>query len=738
MRSLIKEWIDEGIIDDEVFTRDDASNKIEVKIPKQLFLLKDISDNDSFIDILVCQNHGNYRVRDFPYDEILKIKDEYDNDSQSNTLNIYVSFDNWEKEREVIQKLLSKVETSIGKKRIERNFESFNTYYFSKENSKNIILKIGEEGLNYLNSPSGVEKDELYAVVVNCSLFELKKLYNTTGVTLFKNNVREGITEGKASIKSIFNRYLNLEKTELNYNEVDSKEYSDYDSSLFWFSHNGITIFVDNNDNNDNKNYEFRYDTILLNPRACSVINGAQTITNFFLVYSELKYAYRKEKEKIAKLDALIKKIQVKLTIINGKGVYSTFITRGLNTQNPIGEEDFLAISSQASNINKASNGVIRILKTGEPERKGGLTSLQFIKYYLIVNSQPGTSKNFNKKNGKDKLNEIYNVLVEEVGKDKFKIKDNTIIEKMAFIPEIEEWWKQKNRKKGKRNRTLYDNYGKNYFESFVLKFYNELLDSEDVDARFDELYGEFVKIISELGYDISYNSFKDDELYERINSKYQEYVDAEKKELKSSDSEEYLKKLEEYLKEANPTSIQNAILNYNKENNIDIDKVRVIRRVNGKIKEHFHLSTKTFNEIYQSIDIEQKLNELDEIKEKEFPSFENSQLYHELNKGYNLYIVDMDDKGNINSVQFKKEFDFKLLDKKCMGKTKSLYDKTIMAFINGDADLFPKSSGNNLHIRPKAQTKDDSFLFTNGEQLTKRTFWISKQYIEKLLNKNL
>jgi len=42
------------------------------------------------------------------------------------------------------------------------------------------------------------------------------------------------------------------------------------------------------------------------------------------------------------------------------------------------------------------------------------------------------------------------------------------------------------------------------------------------------------------------------------------------------------------------------------------------------------------------------------------------------------------------------------------------------------------------FHIRPKAKNADDTFEFSNGKEITKRTFWANKKLIKELLEKYL
>ena len=93
-----------------------------------------------------------------------------------------------------------------------------------------------------------------------------------------------------------------------------------------------------------------------------------------------------------------------------------------------------------------------------------------------------------------------------------------------------------------------------------------------------------------------------------------------------------------------------------------------------------------------------------------------------------------MDESNEIQKVQLKDNFDFKLLSD-YENEVKESYEDTIKAFELGNIEYFPKANRETkVHVRPKAQNKDDSFLFTNGDHLTKRTFWITKYYIEDLL----
>ena len=676
----IDNWVKEGVLPSISEIDESQVEKID---ENRLVLFKDMSDDDSYKDVLIYQFHGSFKSEEFEYEKLLAKM----TDAQLNQRDVFVSFNSWEEERETIQKLKQKENSATKKNKIENDFALFNSVYF--QDSDDITIQVEDDGINYLESPE--QSENLSAMVVNCSLSEIKKLYNCTGVKLFRRNVRNGIISNKSTIRSIFSKYLSIID-----DTADSEGgQDDYDPKLFWFSHNGITVFVDNE---NPRNFEFQNDKITLNRNFCSVINGAQTITNFFLVYSELKYQYQSDEEKLKKLNSLISKIKVKLTVIQGKNNYSNFITRGLNTQNPITGEDFIAISEEVMNLNKLFSE-IHILKTGEVERDGGLTPLQFVKQFLIVDNKPGQSKNFNKTELKKQIGEIYKEFVLQEG-DVIRLSQEAEAktQKIVFLNEVESWWKKKNRETSEKD--IIDRYAKNYFESFVIKHYENIEDAEGKEKIFDVYFEKFKEIISKKEY--NYNSLK------------------------------------KFLNESSDIQYQPLILKFNYDK-IQMDNIRVIRRVNGNVMEGFYLSSKTFSELYQNLSIEDKLTNDIEIKENDFKTFSESTLNSELIKKYNIYVIDVEEDSNgkesITKITIKRDFNFNLLDENSE-KVQQLYKETINAFIEGESNKFPSvNNGDIIYVQPKAVNKEDLFLFTNGEQLPKQTFWISKDYIKNVIN---
>lgn len=710
----IDNWVKEGVLPSISEIDESQVEKID---ENRLVLFKDMSDDDSYKDVLIYQFHGSFKSEEFEYEKLLAKM----TDAQLSQRDVFVSFNSWEEERETIQKLKQKENSATKKNKIENDFALFNSVYF--QDSDDITIQVEDDGINYLESPE--QSENLSAMVVNCSLSEIKKLYNCTGVKLFRRNVRNGIISNKSTIRSIFSKYLSIID-----DTADSEGgQDDYDPKLFWFSHNGITVFVDNE---NPRNFEFQNDKITLNRNFCSVINGAQTITNFFLVYSELKYQYQSDEEKLKKLNSLISKIKVKLTVIQGKNNYSNFITRGLNTQNPITGEDFIAISEEVMNLNKLFSE-IHILKTGEVERDGGLTPLQFVKQFLIVDNKPGQSKNFNKAELKKQIGEIYKEFVLQEG-DVIRLSQEAEakIQKIVFLNEVESWWKKKNRETSEKD--IIDRYAKNYFESFVIKHYENIEDAEGKEKIFDVYFEKFKEIISKKEY--NYNSFKNDDLYNEIIKEYEKQTEINDvdKELDSK----YYNELKKFLNESSDIQYQPLILKFNYDK-IQMDNIRVIRRVNGNVMEGFYLSSKTFSELYQNLSIEDKLTNDIEIKESDFKTFSESTLNSELIKKYNIYVIDVEEDSNgnesITNITLKRDFSFNLLEE-YSEKVQQLYKETINAFIEGETSKFPTvKNGDIIYVQPKAINKEDLFLFTNGEQLPKQTFWISKDYIKNIIN---
>ena len=187
-------WINEDILDGV------PEEEQVIKINNNnLVLFTDLSDDNGFKDILIYQFHKQFSREKFNYNELLDTIEHYKGEKK---LEVYVSFNNWEQERNVIQVLKAEAKSATKKNRIEKEFALFNSVYFS--DTSEIKLKIENDGINYLDSPTN--DDDLFGKVVNCSFSELKKLYYCTGTNLFRSNVRNGIISEKSTIKSVFTK----------------------------------------------------------------------------------------------------------------------------------------------------------------------------------------------------------------------------------------------------------------------------------------------------------------------------------------------------------------------------------------------------------------------------------------------------------------------------------------------------------------------------------------------------
>ena len=732
--------------------------------------IKDIDSRDGFRDIVIYHYHGTYAksedYSDFDYDYLASLLVQ--NERTENELEIYVSFNSWEHERDVISKLKRNVDSAPKKNSIESNFALFSTRYIGESKDVSLIL---EDGINYLDSPKsqlGYEED-LKGIVVNCSLFELKKLYNTAGDGLFRSNVREGIRDNKSQLRSIFRNYLvnkHLVENEVTTVQGGEHEVNAYDSDIFWYSHNGITVYVDKSKDN---NLFFEGNRITLNKDACSVINGAQTIFNLFLVYDDLKQEYKiskddtedekKEKNKLqSDLEAKMKTTYVKLTIINGNPELSKYITRGLNTQMPITIEDFVAISQKVLDINEVAKRYMYILKTGEVKRENGVTPLKFIKYYLAATSRPGQSKNYNKSDIEKTIGEIHGKLVIDEGYENKTINEDgkIVLEKMKVIPIIETWWRGNKRKIEKK--TAFDRFGLTYFQSYVLeKLRGDEL--EDItNERLSEIYDEIKQIIKDVKVDQEAADYKNDSLFRRILERNEEKSivlcgitecslesnsngrDSNEGQSNQSEYESNLKAIlvEEILRKNNSKqSIKEVIKNYNKKIDREVEDFRIILVNNKKVNVGFHLSLKSFSSIYGDMDILEILKDTDKFEEafKNVPRYEDSILKSCLSQEYNLYVVFIENE-EIKTVRYLEKYSLQF-EPGNEAVFENIYDLTIEAFRKGEWAMIPKENMKNIiYVAPKARNGSDTFYFTDGEEHVKQTFWIHKGLIEKQIEK--
>ena len=119
----IDNWVKEGVLPSIPEIDESQVEKID---ENRLVLFKDMSDDDSYKDVLIYQFHGSFKSEDFEYEKLLTKM----TDAKLSQRDVFVSFNSWEEERETIQKLKQKENSATKKNKIENNFALFNSVYF--------------------------------------------------------------------------------------------------------------------------------------------------------------------------------------------------------------------------------------------------------------------------------------------------------------------------------------------------------------------------------------------------------------------------------------------------------------------------------------------------------------------------------------------------------------------------------------------------------------------------------
>lgn len=694
--------------------------------------INDMSDIEKYLIYFVRRNSKK------DYDLFQQYLDENNSNDDIFWMPVMI-FDTWDDENKFYQYINDRLSTSIDRKKMNKLFDSKISIYMAGEDKVTINV---DDGINYLEyfDNSSMYNSKMKGFIYNVSFFELKKLFNVTGKNLFEKNIRKGIDKG-ITIKNIKVEFKNYLKISLFYElskfyeenklksvfGIDEDMFVNYSPRKFWFCHNGITIF-----SYDNCEFERFGNTIKLNPKKVSVINGAQTLTCFLEAIKNLKEEYLDniqnielknsivDKEKI-NIDKLLahasKRIFLKTIFINGQEDIVQSITCGLNTQVPVLPEDITADSNEVRVLNKILRKAnVEIVKGGYTSAfEQGYTPLDFAKKYLLCINQPGKSKNLRKSD----LNDIINNAITD-----FSIRKDKLLPQFRQISEIDKWWKSKK----KERDNLYDNtddlvfckYGKNYFSSYVL------VNQYDEDDYF-LAFSDFIKSMRQVSNrEITLNDFKKDDLF----NNYIEYKNSiventcEDTKVITLDYQDLLIYLKENIKSR--YSIAVTISDYLSSKKIDIEKFRVINRISEKCCEAFPFPNSVFSEIYQS--------NIDYDNDK-YISFAESKFKESIKQKFSLFILDNDllenKKREIVKVSFIENFSFDKYEK----DAESVYNKTIEAFKQGDERLFPKVSDKlKFHVRPKAIDSNDTFEFSNGNDITKRTFWANRDTLDELI----
>lgn len=734
--------------------------------------------NEEFVTFIIydCYSEGKFDYKTF--------FDIYDSISEA-SIEIVMIFDDWIHEYKLYEDCY-KTQTEDNKQKIRLTgiFEQKTSYY--AQSSEPVKLVLQNEGINYLEynvneyleciskglepvfdndkeiegNYSISEKAKQITIqgrIYNLQMSEIQKLYYVTGKDLFIKNIRLGIEEKnivakkiKDSFKSYFqvycyNKLSDDKKKSIAKNiwKLTNEILQENIPQKFWYYHNGITFFVEQNDDDKDLIFETMGSIITVNPKKVSVINGAQTLTNIFYGIQEVlgelndlidnldEPLSSSEKGEIINLfSVLIKEsltdIYVKAIFIEANPELSDAITRGLNTQIPILEEDSLAASKEIMRINEALyKRNMKVLKVGEKEgTKRGLDVLTLCKLFLTTKEDPGKSKNFPKNEMKSILNEIIRAIKEN---------ETKFLDNIETSLNISDWWPSRKKiiQNLNENKSIIEKYGRNYFQSYFL------FTTEERGTINDEILIQiYTKFLDEFSKgNVSLGEFKKSQLFEDFKNTYSKVSqDSNISSLSESDLSDLTKYLNDIIlkNEKQKRAINYLITKYFLEKNINLSTFRTIPLIKEKdkkysVKEAFPFSSNTFNSLYQGIDY---LNINKNIK---YPTYEKSDFKKAVNEVFPIFIIYWNgENSEIDDIKYYKEFSFGKFNK----EAEYVYGITIKSFENGDYNLFPKVSQQlKFHIRPKAMNANDQFMFSSGEFITKRTFWANRETVYEVLD---
>lgn len=678
-------------------------------------------------------------------------------------------FNQWEDEQDFLDIELSNSNyTGKQKKDTKILFNRARIIYFSNENE--VYLNLENDGINYLE----YESKNVEGFIYNISLFELKNLYNVTGKNLFKDNVRIGTNNPKAMrLKKEFENtfeiglYHLFKKNKsalipiINIEDyLNSKLITNYNNKShileeFWFHHNGITIFSDND-------YSVLGNLLTLSSDKVSVINGAQTLTHCFSLIREISQVWIKkfgkefDSEEIEIFNQYIEKLQksIILKVIFLKSNlkddstigYSVkqSITHGLNHQIPIDQEDIQANSANVEQINhKLASVGMKICRVGEYiDHQNNFSLVEMLKNHLTYIGKPGEARNMTKNDLEIKLNALLSYVTHNT---KEELQNFSSTMSMFFL--IDTWWKKRVTIESDDSTTLssidgLNRNGKYYFKAYC-KILINLTDFEtqtDYTLFFQFYFEKFLTIFTKLSGNeiISSNTLKNDELFKLFKLHLEENnnensqvstVDFNIKDLNIEDLKNYM--IDNIKSSTAKSSHSNLIKTYLRDiKHFDF----LFRTITFQKDKHipteaFPFSSNTFKQFYLIEDYPDCYSE----KDVNF-TYHNSELKETINTKFNLFVITLDEEKEISDLKLLEEISFS----KYNSEAEKVFNKTLDAFKSGNADIFVKSSDDaTFHVRPKALNSQDTFTFTNGDQEIKRTFWANKETINDLIESN-
>jgi len=644
--------------------------------------------------------------------------------------------------------------------------------------NKMISLFMDSEGENYLEYESSIDI-KVDSIICNLKLYELTKLYQADGDNLFNENVRIGIQSKPKENEVLRRSFLealakgiiyHIRADEINNDvegfdaedefllwinrtfdfAIDTKEDNeDPQLSKFWYKHNGITIVEAEPDA-----IIINANEIVFNAESIQIINGAQTITLWndifyhldrmnndnISLYNSIKNIIKKAKNEIWVRTCLLK-YKDGIEVI-AKGKFTSDVTLGLNTQIPVTQVDIFIKSEQEVNeLNKVLFIYgIEIGKHGQIYDNIKILSIKgLIQNYLIFIGQPGLARNLPISYilTKDNIAEIKRFFIDS------KDEAHDLVAFIRLQHDIDKWWRSradigKNKINIKYKETIYsDEVGiissnaLSLFKSYlVYQDYIEYMQNPEFDLHisletyYEQFLKDFIdkiidnkKIMEELG-ELSSNSFKGkDKLV------YSNLVVEKKNQIDMNELNTAFIKYKLGLGESIPKAYKYLFIEkWLMQQEINLENVRTITRIDGKTKESFPFNEFTFSDISIKVNNEEK-PKLD---------FKKSNFYAEICKEYNLFVFeDIEIDTEICTKIEMYIVDFKKYEK----DAKIVYDKVIEAFNLGDESDFPKESeGLSFHIRPKAQNAKDIIQFYDDKYITRRTFWANKSVMDDIV----
>ncbi|QIH76416.1 hypothetical protein GTN31_08570 [Macrococcoides canis] len=340
------------------------------------------------------------------------------------------------------------------------------------------------------------------------------------------------------------------------------------------------------------------------------------------------------------------------------------------------------------------------------------------MKTFLNVTQEPARSKNYNKTRFSKDINNVRNDIHEK----------ESLITDIYYCLIISEYWNSI--KKNHDNEITH--YGKNFFESFCIYYFNKIDSSYDNFSKetINHLFNLFSKYINELNFELNFNSFRSQKNYEDIKKLFEDDIESNNTQINySSQIKDNFKEIKEMVdiklsKESHSSEnihdlISKILLNYN----INIGDYKILLFKDNQIQDSISLSNLTFNEI------------VERSNSNDYKDFHSSKFYEIIQSSFNFLLVYLNtNKSRLLDIKIKSLKS--LIQESDIQIAETIYLQTIEAFKTGDFTKLPflKEEKQYFYIGTKSLDSEDTFTFTDGREYSSQTFWITGEYISKLI----